>query len=136
LTQMPDLGKPYTSDGERVSDRERLILFWYAIEALTRLAELPAPQWSSDQIGLFPTSVPGGPSEHPQRRLQRWLLLYKEEINAIRDIRNRLVHTRDVTDAELRGAAWLANQVLATATGRLPSEIDQRLVRDVVARSS
>src|SRR5689334_15318827 len=107
---MPDLSQPYSSDGERYSAFAQLISYEFAIEALTELAELPSSQWSTTQTLAFPSQVPGGPPEHPQQRLQRWLTLFRQEIDTIRDVRNRLVHPGlvTVTDAEIRGATWLA----------------------------
>ena len=129
LSQMPpDLGKPYSSEAERAADREALITYWYGIEALTRLAEKPVSRWSPEQVGLFPPSVPGGPPEHPEQRLRRWLTLYSDEVGVIRDIRNRLVHSGQVTDPELRGAAWLARTIISTALGTLPSEIEPKSI--------
>jgi hypothetical protein len=128
----PDLGEPYSSEAERAADREALIVYWYAIASLTDLAEKPASQWTPQEASLFPSSVPGGPPEHPEQRLRRWLTLYTDEINVIRDVRNRLVHSsagRMVTDPELRGATWLARQILSTAMGVLPSEVEPSWVR-------
>lgn len=128
----PDLGKPYSSEAERAADREALIAYWYGIQALTDLAGKPASQWTPTETNLFPRSVPGGHPEHPQQRLQRWVDLYSDEIKIIRDIRNRLVHgprTPIMTDPELRGAAWLARQILSTALGKLPSEVEPRWVQ-------
>jgi hypothetical protein len=130
LSQMPpDLGKPYNSEAERAADREALVAYWYGIERLMQLAEKPDSQWTPEETNMFPRSVPGGPPEHPEQRLKRWLSLYKDEISVIRSIRNRLVHGSylAMTDPELRGAAWLARQVLSTALGVLPSEVEGRL---------
>jgi hypothetical protein len=136
----PDLGKPYSSEVERAADREALLIYWYGVELLTNLANQPAAQWSPEQAQLFPSSVHGGPPEHPHQRLQRWLTLYGDEIGLIRGVRNRLVHGRlehggVVTDPELRAAAWLARQVLSTATGVLPSEVTASWVRALVGRA-
>lgn len=119
----PDLGKPYSSEAERGADREALVVYWYGIESLVYLAELPASRWSPEQMRMFPSSVPGGPAEHPQQRLHRWLTLYRDEVSIIRDIRNRLLHARNITDPELRGATWLARSIISTAMGVLPSEL-------------
>lgn len=136
MTQMPpDLGKPYSSEEERAADREALLIYWYGVELLTNLADQPAAQWSPEQVQLFPSSVQGGPPEHPQQRLQRWLTLYGEEINLIRGVRNRLVHGGVVTDPELRGATYLGRQVLSTATGVIPNEVSQGWVRSLVGRA-
>ena len=135
MSQPPDLSQPYRTESERISDREALLLYWYAIEQLTRLAELPADRWSPKQESLFPRSVPGGPPEPPQRRLQRWLTVYGDEVRTIKDIRNRLAHLVPVADSELRGALYLARHVVASAVGALPSEADSA-ARKVLALAS
>ena len=42
----PDLGRPYSTEVERADAREALLLYWSAIELLTKLAEQPANEWS------------------------------------------------------------------------------------------
>lgn len=132
----PDLAKPYSTEAERAEAREALLLYWYVIEALTKLADQPVPQWTPQQTSLFPSSVPSGPPEPPQHRLQRWLNLYSDEINIIGEVRNRLVHTGIVTDSELRGAVYLARRVLSTAMGVPPSQAEPAWARTVLAHAS
>lgn len=128
--QHPDLSQPYDTDREREQAREALlVLYWYAIEGLTNLAQRPANQWSPEQVGLFPKSVPGGPPEPPQHRLVRWLSLYGDEIRTVRDIRNKLVRWGPVADSELRGAVYIARHVIASAVGAPPSEAEGLSVR-------
>jgi len=122
--QPPDLSQPYGSESERFADRDALVFYWYAIERLIRLAEQPTDQWSPDQVSLFPPSVPDGPPEPPQQRLQRWLTVYGDEIRTVRDLRNRLLHLGPVADSEIRGALYLARNVVASAVGALPSEAE------------
>src|SRR5579862_4593231 len=124
MRRPPDLSQPYGSEAERAGEREALLLYYYAIEALTRLADLPASEWSPQQSSAFPSSVPGGPPEPPQHRLQRWAALYDDEIRIIREVRNSLVHRGIVADSELRGATYLARIVIATVMGVPPSEAE------------
>jgi hypothetical protein len=125
LTQTPpDLSQLFTTEAERSEAREALLLYWHAIELLLRLADQPASQWSDQQRSLFPHSVPGGPSEPPQDRLQRWLTVYGDEIKTIRDVRNRVVHRGIVTDPELRGAVYIARHVISSAMGVSPSQAE------------
>jgi hypothetical protein len=136
LSQPPDLSQPYSSEREREREREALlVLYWYAIEVLTRLARQPADQWSPQEVGLFPTSVPGGPPEPPQRRLARWLNIYNEEIATISDIRDKLVHLQPAADSEIRAAVYLARHVIASALGVSPSGADSAS-RKVLALAS
>lgn len=122
--QPPDLSEPYSTEAERAHAREALVLYWFAIELLMKLAQQPPDQWSSNQASMFPRSVPGGPPEHPQRRLERWANLYDDEIRIIGNIRNRLVHGGLVADSELRGAIYLASRVIATVMGVPPSQAE------------
>ncbi len=129
---MPDFGKPYSSESERRSDREALLVYWFGIESLTSLADQPPSNWTKRQASLFPGSVEGGPPERPEQRLRRWLTLYTEEINLIRDVRNRLVHGEVVTDPELQAATWIARQILSTALGTQPSTVEPMWVRAIL----
>ena len=132
----PDLSQPYGTEAERAAAREALLLYWYAIESLTRLADQPPAQWSPQQMGLFSGSVQEGPPEPPQQRLRRWRNLYEDEINIIRDVRNRLVHGGLVTDPELRGASYIARHVISTVMGVLPSQVEPVWARTVLAQAS
>jgi hypothetical protein len=69
--------------------------------------------------------VPGGPPEHPQQRLERWFVVYADEINILQKVRNQLVHSArgGVTDVDLRGADYLARVILATLFEVSPSEV-------------
>jgi hypothetical protein len=133
--QPPDLSQPYGAESERLADRDALLFYWYAIERLIRLAEQPPGEWSSDQLSLFPRSVPGGPPEPPQQRLQRWLTLYGDEVRTIRDLRNRLLHLGPVADSEIRGALYLARNIVASAVGAMPSDAESA-ARRVLALAS
>lgn len=121
----PDLGKPYSTEAERAADRERLLAYWYGVDSLVQLAGRPAARWSPEQLQLFESR---DSQEHPAHRLQRWRSLYEEEISAIRDVRNRLVHTGRISDPELRGATWLARSIISTALGILPGEVEPRSI--------
>ena len=120
----PDLGRPYSTEADRAADREGLLSYWDAIKVLTKLASQPASEWSPQQESLFPRSVQSGPPEPPQQRLQRWISLYRDEIEIIRNVRNRLVHEGTVTDPELRGASYLARHIISTVMGVQPSQAD------------
>jgi hypothetical protein len=123
--QPPDLSRPYNTETERVVARETLLTYWQVVELLMKLVQQPADQWSPEQISLFPPSVPGGPPEHPEQRLERWFSLYNDEINILRDIRNAVVHGVPVADSELRGALYLARITISTALGVSPSRAER-----------
>ena len=137
----PDLGRPYGSAQERAADAENLIVYWYALEALIALARIPHQNWSGAQAALVDGFSHGGGEQRlmpdaQAERLRRWTALYREELDLIRDVRNRIVRADIVTDPELVGATWLARQVLATVAGARPGEVDQVWARAVAARAS
>jgi hypothetical protein len=136
----PDLSKPYSSEAERAADIEALLAFWNLIETLRDLVEKPATTWTKPETDLFSRAGSiAGHHEHPQERLQRWVDIYSDEISIIGKIRNRLVHGQRnsiVTDPEIRGAAWLPEQVTSAAIGVPPSEMDPRWVKAFLAPPS
>src|ERR1700678_2475026 len=133
MITMPELWKPYSSEAERGSDAEVLILCQYGIDALVTLAGRPIPQWSREQESLLPRSVPDGHPEHPQHRLSRWTAVYEREISLAHTVRSRLVRGALVADAELRGAAYLAQQILSVALGVPPGQVDAAQVHALAA---
>jgi hypothetical protein len=135
LTTPPDLGSPYGSEQQRAADRENLQLYWLGLELLRALADRPSASWSQAQRSLLPGFTRGG-TEHPAERLKRWVSLYREELDLIDSVRDRLAHGRPVTDPELLAATWLARQALATAAGVSPGEVDQRWVQAMLARAA
>jgi hypothetical protein len=121
----PDLTKPYATRTERAYDTVVFIRYWQLIEQLMKLVDMQPDAWSAEVRSLFPRSVPGGPPEHPQQRLERWLAVYADEVKILRSIRNQLVHAQDVSDADLRGAVFLSRVVLSTLFGVLPSAVNE-----------
>jgi hypothetical protein len=132
----PDLGKPYASEAQRAADIEALLTFWNLIETLAELGQEPDARWTKPDRQLFSKFGSIGFQEAPQQRLRRWVNVYSDEIQVIKAVRDRLVHgprTRGtaVTDPEIRGAAWLAKQILATVTGVLPSEVNPQWAEEL-----
>jgi hypothetical protein len=118
----PDLSKPYTAR-ERAFVRVTLLRYWQLIEQLTKLVDLQPGNWPTELKRLFPPSVPDGPPEHPQQRLERWLAVYADEINILRAVRNHLAHGADVSDVDLRGADLIARVILSSLFGVRPSQV-------------
>src|SRR4051812_18409834 len=96
----PDLTEPFKSQAEREQTLAWFQVLWLGLEALIYLGRLPASYWTSSQVKLFPARVPDGPSEHPSQRLARWGLVYAQEIDAVRSIRNQAVHGLPLGDQE------------------------------------
>jgi hypothetical protein len=121
----PDLTKPYRTDRERLNATVVIIRYWQLIEQLMKLVDMQPDRWSTDLKGIFPVSVPGGPPEHPQQRLERWLGVYSSEIKILRTVRNQIVHAEDVNDIDLRGTDFLARVILASLFNVMPSTVDE-----------
>jgi|SRR5450755_2003410 hypothetical protein len=122
---VPDLAKPYSTARERIYATVVILRYWQLIEQLMKLVDMPSDRWSIELKDLFPASVPGGPPEHPQQRLERWLGVYADEIKIIRTVRNQLVHAEDVNDFDLRGTDFLTRVILAALFDVLPTEVDE-----------
>jgi hypothetical protein len=130
----PDLSQPYSTRQEREEAREALVYDWRLIELLMSLADFSADQWTPGRVNLLPVSPVGrGYREHPLQRLERWLSLYGDEIKALREVRNRIVHAQALSDPELRGADFIARVILATLFERLPTDIDRDWVKAKIA---
>jgi hypothetical protein len=127
----PDISVPYFSEEDRANAREAVILYSQLIEVLTRLANQAVSTWSADQEGLFSASL----RENPTRRLTRWVTTFSDEIKIIRDVRNRIVHVGVVTDPELKGAEFLARQIISTLFDVQPSQVNPTWARRILARA-
>lgn len=137
MSQMPpDLSKSYTTEKERADDREAILLYTSLIEVLVRLANRSPGSWSEEQKQLFPDYMPDIPPERTFQRLQRWIRVYNDEIKAIGDVRNRIVHSGTVTDPELRGAAYLARQTIASLFDMEFNKVNPIWSRQVIAKAA
>jgi len=121
----PDLTKPYSTVRERAYAKLVFLRYWQLIEQLMKLVDMPPVAWPTQITSLFPPSVPNGPPEHPQPRLERWLAVYGDEIRTLRNVRNQLVHAADVSDADLRVADFIARVILASLFDLAPSDITE-----------
>lgn len=119
----PDLNRPYRTARERAYATVVVLRYWQLIEQLMKLVDMQPDAWSAQLKSLFPSNVPGGPPEHPQQRLERWLGVYGDEIRILREVRNKLAHVSDISDFDLRGADYVARVILAALFGVLPSEV-------------
>lgn len=105
----PELDRPFTSERDRADAMARFLRAFNELEFLGDFAgldTLPAHVRSHMSASSL---APGDSIEH---RLRRWSNLFSDEITALRDARNRMVHGIAVSDAELKGADWLARQLL------------------------
>jgi hypothetical protein len=121
----PYLTKPYETVRERAYATAVVIRYWQLIEQLMILVDRQPDAWPTNLRRLFPSSVPGGPPEHPQQRLERWFAVYADEINILRAIRDQLVHGVDVSDVDLRGADFVARVILAALFDMPPTGVNE-----------
>lgn len=128
----PDLSTPYATEVDRANAREALLVYFLLIEVLTHLADQESSSWSARQGVLFPVGL----RENPTRRLIRWITTFSDEIKVIRDVRNRIVHVGVVTDPELRGAEWLARQIISTLFDMQPSQINPTWAQQTLTKAA
>jgi hypothetical protein len=121
----PYLTKPYSSARERSYATVVILRYWQLIEQLRKLVDFQPDNWPAGLKSLFPPSVPDGPPEHPQQRLERWFAVYGDEIRILQKIRDQLAHAVDVSDVDLRGADYVARVILAALFGMLPSRVNE-----------
>jgi hypothetical protein len=113
-----ELQDPFPTSTDRAHATQQLLDLFRRLEELERLAELPAEQWTPQQVQQFPSET-SGHREHPAERLARWHGLFADELKQVRAARNAAVHAR-LSDAELRTATYLAARLLAFAYGPDP----------------
>lgn len=107
MLEPPDLDHPLTEQ-DRAVTLARFLGTCVGLEYWLRLAD--GDHVPSDVRDAMSTRMQGGDS--PELMLTRWQNLFEEELRAVFHSRNRLVHGVRLTDKELRGADWLANQLL------------------------
>ena len=113
-----ELQDPFPSPTDRVRATQQLLGLFHRLEELQRFAELPAEEWTPEQVQQFPSTA-SGHREHPAERLARWHALFADELEQARAARNAAVQAR-LSDTELRTATYLAARLLAFAYGRDP----------------
>ena len=119
MLEPPDIARRFESDDERA-------------EAIVRLADLDRriQAWhkvSADSGDALPTQVrelllrrPMPPGETPELRLNRWMMIFNDDIDTVHDARARVIHGVRVPDVDLRGAVWLAQHLIDLLEGPDP----------------
>jgi hypothetical protein len=113
VTTQPQLDLPYRDEDERAGDLFRLIELDRRLHEWLDLASRPPYEWPADALDTVIHAPPYLAGDSPEAKLRRWASLFNEEIQIVREVRNRLVHNLRVTDGELRGAVWIAHHLLA-----------------------
>jgi hypothetical protein len=110
MAEAPDLATPFQNDSERGR---------YLLDLLQLTTQLEQwRDWALNPDALSPrhravlaTSM--APGDSPELKLAGWADLFDDELRAVSDARNRAVHGIRIGDRELRGAVWLARNLLA-----------------------
>jgi hypothetical protein len=111
MPQQPDLETPFTDERERGAAFATLLGACVELERWRALARAELPPGSSEQP-THATEV-GDPAGFEPAR---WLELFEDELLAVFDVRNRVVHGVRLSDTELRSANWLAVELLGLLT--------------------
>lgn len=109
LTDPPDLAARFADDSERGRALADVLHASNEIETWLQYAADPTSLPADARASLEADLAAG---DAPELKLQRWRSLFADEIRAVLDARNRIVHGIRLTDAEIRGASWLARRLL------------------------
>jgi hypothetical protein len=110
MAESPDLEVPFTNDSERAG---------YIAELLSLSARLQL--WRDQATHMAPPTEEArtarrGVRPEPRHRHDlapnEWANLFETELDALFAARDRVVHGMRLGDRELRGAVWLAEQLV------------------------
>ena len=107
------LDRPYRDEDERAEDLLELIQLDRRLYRWLDLARRSPDEWPStvrDDLVRAPPNVEG---DSPEAKLRHWADRFGDEIQIVRDVRNRLVHSMRLGDSELRGAVWIGAHLIA-----------------------
>ena len=107
----PDTGRPVSKD-ERVELRARIVSADALLGRIAHYRSEPESQWPADIHAWFSRTPVEG--ESAKQVLNRWWVLFEDEVNLVHQVRNRLVHYAAVSDAELLNADWLITRLMRT----------------------
>ena len=103
------LTMPYESDTDRANAIYQLIELYSVLDDLRAAAfQLPA---LAPHVRVLVSQQPFQPGDSAELRLQRWASIFASDLDAIGEVRNRIVHGTPVSDFDLRAAVWLARQL-------------------------
>ena len=109
MFEQPDLSKPYSNEAERAAALSVLLRLSLELEQWLDAAAYPGGMSPARRATL---SFPIIEGDNPESRISRWANLFDDELRVVLDSRNRVVHGLRLNDKEIRGAVWLAGQLL------------------------
>lgn len=109
MLEDPALELPYADESDRGRALAELLSACADLEEWRSAAQHPITLGSAQRDALA-VGLVGGDSV--EMKLQRWVSLFEDEISAVLETRNRVVHGLRLSDKELRGAVWLARHLL------------------------
>jgi hypothetical protein len=116
MLQPPDVNDPFVSDDERAEWIVRLLTLDRELQRWL-LAAAEADRGLEPEYRALLLTQPMQPGDSPELRVKRWASVFREEIDTIHDARSRVVHNIRTSDADIRGATWLAAHLLAMLRG-------------------
>jgi hypothetical protein len=110
VLEEPYLGLPF------VDERQRGLALAQLLSACVELEKWQEPalnpnSLSSDQRHALISTLDAG--DTVESKLRRWASLFDDELRAVFESRNRVVHGLRPGGKELRGAVWLAQNLLS-----------------------
>jgi hypothetical protein len=105
----PDLDLPFNDDRERATVLARFLGLCIELESWHEYAMIPELLTPARRRVVKASTQLG---DTPEQILARWIANFRDELEAAFDSRNRVVHGLRLSDRELRGAEWLARQLL------------------------
>lgn len=107
-----------TLSPERAMLEAQLLRTWRSAELWLKVAagRSLADAADDDESGLATAAVT---DEQLRELVDRWVVLFREELEVLRTTRNAIVHARTISDDDVRDAVHLGQQVIALLTRRL-----------------
>ncbi len=117
MREPPELREPFQSEDERASYIIRLLDLDRRLEQLRSAAALPGSALPGSPVWGQISQVPPDSGDSVDGRLRRWADLFVDDLEAIHQARNRVVHNTWLSDYDLRAAVWLAGKLLGLIMG-------------------
>jgi hypothetical protein len=123
MREPPGLREAFPSEDDRACHIVRLLELDSQLTELRSAAALPSDALRGSPVWPQISRVPPIAGDSIEGRLHRWSNLFADDIDAIHQARNRVVHNTWLSDYDLRAAVWLADHLVALitdgATGRV-----------------